>query len=164
MEEEKILSLDLESAVSLSLADDFKSHLEEKKKSTAYTPSYGYGGGYNRYASDDLEEKNDRVIYFYEFSNVMSTPKRFEKVSDFLQWARGYNVWVSTYSERVLKTHPVNFVSCYKDSASVCVKHSFQELRNSLERFAMTDDDWASRYPYYDDAYEGYPYYDAAWD
>lgn len=140
----------------LDLVKDFKEHLVEANKK----PTYNYNVNCFSGARSYLPASDDRRVFFYEFSDTSRIPRKFEKVSEFLNWAKGANVWVSSYSENQLKTHEMNYVACIKGSSTIMVRHTHKELEMAIRNFGK------SYYPYADanarNFYDGYEYDD--WD
>lgn len=121
----------------LNLREDVMKCIELKQVPYTYNNS-GYQGGYNGstiYRNTHNEPKDDRTVYFYEFSNVNSLPKVFYKVSEFLKWARECHISITSYQEDLLKTNPCSYCSCYKSSSSVAVKQTLSELKTIIEPY-----------------------------
>ena len=131
---------------SLDTMTDFKEHLVEKKKSTTYS------GSYRQYSPTRLPEDDNRTIYFYEFSNMNSSPKIFNKVSEFRSWSSKYNLWISEYSLSELRSHEKNYITCYPGGTTCTIAHDYNELKTRIENYTA----YNSNYSYskkYDDRY-----------
>lgn len=110
----------------LNLLNDFKEHLVESKKT------------YNVSCFDNINKNylpaiDDRTIYFYEFSNTSNEPKKFEKVSEFMEWAKECGIYLSSYTIHELKTHETSYAACYNGSVTLAVRHGFDELKKALD-------------------------------
>lgn len=124
---EEIISISLLEK-QLDLLGDFKQHLVESKKPVVTYSGYNYRNNFN-------PPCDDREIYFYEFSDTSRQPRKFTKVSEFIAWAKSVNIFISSYTENQLKTHPVNYGSCYYTSATLIVRHTFEELKIAVDRY-----------------------------
>lgn len=126
--------------VKLDLENDFKEHLREKKVSTTYNTGYNYRNPNCfdgvRFSRGLYPPSDDRSIFFYEFSDTGRLPRKFEKVSEFLRWAKTYDLYFSDYTKEQLETHPMNYVSCYKNTHTVVVRHTWTELKTAIDNFA----------------------------
>lgn len=111
----------------LNLVEDFKEHLEAAKKPAT---NYNYASWRSNNPPCD-----DREIYFYEFSDILRQPRKFTKVSEFLAWAKSVNIFTSSYTENELRTNPVNYGTCYDNSSTMMVRHSYEDLKNSFETY-----------------------------
>ena len=137
----------------LDLLGDFKEHLAESKKVTTTYAGYGYRANYN-------PPCDDRDVYFYEFSDTSRQPRKFTKVSEFIAWAKSVNIFISSYTENELKTHAINYGSCYHNSATLIIRHSFEELKIAIDRYK---NNYGSGYPYNARCYQD-EYDDFYWD
>ena len=120
---ENILSITIIKNKALSLLDDFKKHLEEKKSTRIYNTSC-FNSAYK-------ERTNDRTIYFYEFSDLKRLPLKFSKVSDFMDWAKKHSVYLSSYTETQLRDHETSYCTCFRNSSSVMIRSSYELLKMS---------------------------------
>lgn len=124
----------------LDLKVDFKEYLDSKKTSYNYTGYNGYNSQYRnpncfdgvRFSRGMCPPMDDRRILFYEFSDTQRLPRRFDKVSEFMKWAKECKLYVTDYTKEQLETHPVNYVSCYKGMTTVIVRDSWEALDKSL--------------------------------
>lgn len=108
-----------------SLLDDFKKHLEEKKTRTYTTTNYSSG----IYRSGTIIETDNRTVYFYEFSDLTKHPLKFSKVSHFIDWAKEHKIYLSSYTERQLRENEVNYATCYRGSATLMIRASYELLK-----------------------------------
>lgn len=103
----------------------------------AYCPPYQGGGAYYNngmyYNTQYNEEKDERTIYFYEFSNINNLPKIFHKVSEFLSWAEECKISVSDYQRSQLKKNPCTYCACYKTNPTLMIRSAYNDLKNALE-------------------------------
>lgn len=148
----------------LNLIADLKEHLEDVKKNKTTTYSNWEYGGYSRGSSVNTTrgwESDYRTIYFYEFSDTNRAPKTFSRVSDFVKWCEEHKIFMSDYTKSELKTNTLNYVTCYVNSATLIIRHTYQELKLVSESQKEYRDYYCGRYP------EGRwpdPNYDDYWD
>lgn len=107
-----------------SLLDDFKKHLEAKK-TTAYNTNYSSG----IYRSKNINESDDKTIFFYEFSDLTRHPLKFIKITHFIQWAKEHKIYISSYTEKQLRENDINYATCYKGSATLMIRSSYEYLK-----------------------------------
>lgn len=135
----------------LNIVEDLKAHLEDvakkKAESTANRWDYGYnyrcGGNYG----SGGWESDYRTVYFYEYSNVNNRPKVFSKVSEFVKWCEECKIFISDYTKRQLRSNNLSYVCCYIHSATLIVRHTYQELKAVVEAQKEYTDYYARQYP-----------------
>ena len=128
----------------LDLMDDFKEHLESKKENSIIyrNPNCFYNQRNNSLLKDDK-----RVVLFYEFSDPGRLPRRFERVSEFIEWGKQYNLYVSDYNYEELLINSINYVACYKNAHSIVIRHTHDSLVKALKYYETQ----YSQYNQYDD-------------
>lgn len=140
---EEIITVKIKKESCLDLLVDFKGHLEAIKKPVYNTSAFN-SAFRNRTFSDD------RKIFFYEFSNLKNQPKFFEKVSAFMEWAKSVNIFISSYTENELRTHEINFATCYPKSATLMVRETYELLEKSFNTYGRSPV-YSSGRDYYND-------------
>ena len=129
---EEIINITVVKEKKPSLLDDFKNHLKEKKTNTYNTNCFN-----GIYRNNTMTQSDDRIVYFYEFSDLQRQPLKFNKVSHFINWANNHKIYLSSYTENQLKQNVVNYATCYKGSATLIIRSSYELLRiaqNNLDR------------------------------
>ena len=105
---------------------------ERQERIKAWNQSYGYGC--YRDGEYPVNEGDYRTVFFYEWSNVNSLPKRFSKVSDFQKWADENKIFISDASVKEMKTHLDNYCVCPKEKNTILLKHSISALKEAFNK------------------------------
>ena len=140
----------------LNLIADGVEYIDKKKTSYSYS---GYNPQNNDYNCWDGEIKDERTIYFYEWSNHHNVPKIFQSVTAFSKWAEENDVKISDYSLESLKKNVHSYVSCYSGSHYCFIRATYNALKKEIEyeenrkNNAKLDEHYPRDYNYYDDDY-----------
>ena len=139
----------------LNLKEDFNEHLKEHKTTYSYNGVYRNPYCFNGFNRNSGIKSDLRQIWFYEFSDTTRLPRKFEKVSDFIEWAKSYDLYISAYVKEEMESSEYNYVSCYNGCKTVIVRHKFDDLKAALNYRPHYDS--STSYPYgYNDYYEDY--------
>lgn len=119
----------------LNLVADGTEYIDKKKTTSSY--NYNYNSNYDRTHNDyncwDGAVKDERTIYFYEWSNINNIPKTFQSVAAFAEWAKENSVNISDYSLECLKKNVCSYVSCYNGSSYVFIRSNYNALKKEIE-------------------------------
>lgn len=111
----------------LDSKEDLKEYIVEKKKVPEVNP---YRYTYSYY--NNKERKNERTVYFYEFSDLSRVPLVFKTVDEFCKWAYDHGVEVTSYSEGVMRETPINYVACFHGKQYICAREKWADLDKAI--------------------------------
>lgn len=107
----------------IRLIKDFKDYLENENRSTFYSSSYGNSSAYDRCNT-----------FFYEWSNINSTPLIFNSVKEFISFLKNSNITYTPVDETNLKYRYTNYCICKRGKAELILEPSKDALKNSFEK------------------------------
>ena len=113
------------------LIKDFARALARQAKITA--ASSVYGTWVSKYSCYDSFLNLPTRIYFYEWSNLETTPKIFLKVGDFYEFLEQSKIAYPTYNEKDLfRNCSTLYITCKKDKPELIIKTSLSELKKEF--------------------------------
>lgn len=98
----------------------------ERFRSNAVTSPF-YGGGDASRPSTFCSNFSG-CIYFYEWSNTFSQPKRFYTMEGFKGFLRDSCIYLALYQEDIIKTLKYAYISCKKGTKELVIRQSYVKL------------------------------------
>lgn len=147
------------------LEEDFKKYLEEEKNKYSSTPS-----------TTNYRERCD--VYFYEWSDTKSIPKRFSISSEFFKFLDDCKISIGDSQKKEFDHRYTFHAACFKKSNIICLASSkflLDEKLSEVERSGVIPTseylrnnftNYNSSYPYHGGCgcYHGHDIYDDCWD
>lgn len=112
------------------------------------------------------EEKEKKIdIYFYEWSNISTTPLHYFRVESFEEFLKRSGICLEPYQRGIIARLGTVFVSCYKGTKVLAIRSTWKGLESAMNDTDLKgstsvvhrptvyndyDDDelYDSRYPY----------------
>jgi len=120
------------------LKDLFYSHIENASKAiSSYrgnlldhrAPSYAHQAHIN-FDGDDY----NGVIYFYEWSNIKSSPRVFWTMKGFEKFLTDSSIFIMGYERELIRNLPNAYVTCVKNSKELIIKGSYDKLSETINK------------------------------
>ena len=71
-------------------------------------------------------------IFFYEWSNINNTPKRFYTLDAFTNFLGSCGIRLHSWERDIIKNLKYSYITCKKGSKDLLIKSSYPMLRDSL--------------------------------
>ena len=108
------------------LLKDFKEYLLIKK----------FSNKKGKTSQVSISGKKGQFIYFYPWSKVEpGNVEFFNNVESFLEQMKIWKVNITPSQEAVIRGSGVNYCSCIPNSPSVLVRHTFNDLKESIGKY-----------------------------
>lgn len=104
---------------------------EAKQPYTSSNPFYGGGTMYN--GGSGFRNDFSGTIYFYEWSDIFSEPKRYYTLEGFNNFLKGCGIYLAIWQKDVIKNLSHVYISCRKGSKELIIRQSFLKLKEALE-------------------------------
>lgn len=118
--------------ISKDLKGLFKEYMINKNKPiTTNTTSYRNPKSYKNILPEDDEIK----VWFYEWSNVTSTPTLFYIMESFEDFLKRSNIYLQLYEKDIIVNLGEVYVSCYRGTHRLCIRSSYKKLLDSMNDF-----------------------------
>lgn len=119
--------------ISNELKGLFKEYIINKSKPKTYTP---------RSYHEPFLFGNSIKIYFYEFSNVYSSPRAFYSLESFTKFlATSCKIYLAYYQQEIIRNLGEVYVSCYKGKSELCIRSSYKNLFEAMDEHSRKNSD-----------------------
>lgn len=86
------------------------------------------------------EEKEKKIdIYFYEWSNISTTPLHYFRVETFEEFLKRSGITLETYQRGIIARLGTVFVSCYKGTKTLVIRSTWKGLKSAMDEFLNGD-------------------------
>lgn len=118
-----------------NLIETFKRYLENKDKNIGWC---GYNNNYNSPARGYSPGERGK-IYFYEWSNIYSTPRAFDTLADFERFLNNdCGIYLMQWQRESLLAYGTNkYVTCKEGCKELIIRHYYENLKQAFS-FAKT--------------------------
>ena len=99
------------------LRERFIAFLENKGKNKIILNNYSY---------------NAVTIYFFEWSDVNRPPRVFDRVEEFVKFLGNCGIYLKEYEKEMVNTLRTVYITCYKNSKSLCIRSDYGALVNVM--------------------------------
>ena len=77
---------------------------------------------------------NNKIIYFYEWSDIFRKPLTFNDLESFEKFLTSCGIELKMHDRKILNLIGCSFVSCYKGTKNLAVYKTYNGLRESLDK------------------------------
>lgn len=105
---------------------------EEKSRRRMNPYVYGYGTYPNNFQRMGMQN-DDRVVYFYEWSDLDRVPIKFPSCEEFEVYAHRCGITVLPYQRDLIKNLRESHIVCKKNSKCLLIRMSRDLLKESFE-------------------------------
>lgn len=113
--------------IGIGLKDLFHAYLK-RKDTESKRLLYGYNYG------SSFQEKLDANIYFYEWSDVFSTPRKFYDTYSFEVFLENCGIKLEEAHKTFIAHMPSVYVSCKKGSKELVFRASYVGLQQAMKK------------------------------
>ena len=113
------------------LIDDFNLFLERKDKNTS---TYKSGDVWvTEFSCYNSFLKLNKVIMFYEFSDLNRKPRFFHNVNDFYAFLKECHIALPDYNMRqMIASNEILYAACFNGKPSLCIETSYLKLKQKI--------------------------------
>lgn len=116
----------------------FQKYIDRKSKESSAS-SNGINPFYNHanYVSQgviNIREHFSGTIYFYEWSDVSSEPRRYYTIDGFTEYLKSCGIYLALWQKDVIKNLRYSYITCKKGSKDLIIRNTYAKIIEASQK------------------------------